>query len=416
MKILLINLFHYRRGGSEVVYFNTADLLRSHGHEVIFFSQRWPENVSCPQSIYFCKGIDANSPKLSDKIKGVVNYFYNGYAAKNLERLIKQERPDVAHIHLSWGALAPSILPVLKKYNIPIVDSVHEYRMVCPAYTFKNGKGQVCEDCYPGHYLNCIIKRCSKGNIIFSCIMTMEMYFRNVFFHPVKYIDAFIYVSKFCRDVHLKHDTQFKNCYYEALYNFRNFDVVEYRDSRISTYNNYYLYYGRLSFEKGLSTLIEAFSKLDNQQLKIVGTGPLKEEIEKKCNESHLNNIEFCGYKAGAELYDLVKRAKFVIVPSEWYENNPMTIVEAYSLRTPVIGAAIGGITEIIRDNVTGYLFVSGSIESLTDALNKSLCLGEDEYKKMKDNAERFSDDNFDSEVHYQKLIAIYKKVTNNVE
>lgn len=415
MKILLINNFHFRHGGSETVYFNTADVLRQNGHQVIFFSQKREKNIPCAQDKYFPEAIDLNSKGLK-KIKGLQHYFYNNDAVKSLDLLLKIEKPDIAHIHLFLGGLSSSILEVLKKNNIPVVNSVHEYRMVCPAYTFKNGSNQVCEKCGNGKFWHCITNRCSKGSLLLSSIMTAEMYYRNLLYHPTKYIDTFIFVSKFCKDIHLKYDKSFSNKNCVVLYNFCNSDVIEDINETIDTYSSYYLYYGRLSFEKGIVTLIEAFSKFPNLQLKIVGTGPEENTLKNKCIKDKLTNIEFCGFKKGKELYDIVQGAKFVCVPSEWYENNPMTIVESYSIQTPVIGAAIGGITEIVIHGKTGFLHKSGSINDLCKMLEISSSLKQDEYKNMKNEAFKFSNKNFNRENYYNQLIDIYQYTINKTK
>lgn len=408
MKVLLINNYHFRHGGSETVYFNTADILRQHGHEVIFLSQRRDSNVACDQSTYFSDAIDFQTNGLFKKIKGIKHYFYNNDAAKGLENLLKHETPDIAHLHIFLCGLTMSVVDVLKRHHIPVVNSVHEYRMVCPAYTFKDGNNSVCEDCGARGYWHCVKKRCCKGSLLLSWIMATEMFYRNRFHHPAKSIDAFIFVSKFCKDIHLKYDERFSNKMCEVLYNFRNSDVMENRDDTIETSNSYYLYYGRLSYEKGIKTLIDAFSVFPNERLIVVGTGPIEEDLKSYCVSNNVSNIDFLGFKSGMELYDLVRRARFVVVPSEWYENNPMTIVEAYSLRTPVIGAAIGGISEIIIDNVTGYLFKSGSKDDLVRVLSETLSLSKKNYMKLKKNAESFSDANFDQEIYYKKLMDIY--------
>ena len=414
MKILLINNYHFRHGGSETVYFNTANLMVEHGHEVIFFSQSRPDNIPCPQQDYFSEAIDVNTKGLLSKIKGVKHYFYNGQALHNLEKLLQTEKPDVAHIHIFLGGLTVSILDILKKYNIPIIHSVHEYRMVCPAYTFKNGYNKVCQACKGGHFWHCLVNKCSKRSRTLSLLMMAEMYYRNTFHHPTNYIDAFVFVSKFSKNIHLLYDAKFKEKKCFALYNFCNSDVIENKHKYINTYDSYYLYYGRLSYEKGLNTLIESFKSYPNLKLKIVGTGPIEEDLKQMCRLNRITNIEFLGYKKGKDLYDLVENAKFVCVPSEWYENNPMTIIESYSLSTPVIGAEIGGITEIIEDQNTGFLFESGSTTSLSNTLSKSNSLTLDEYNEMKINANQFALNNFDRNQHYNQLIEIYKMVIAN--
>ena len=411
MKILLINNFHYRLGGSETVYFNTADLLREHGHEVLFFSQTRKMNIACDQEDFFSEAIDFNSHGLVKKLKGVIQYFYNFNAARSLEKLILKEKPDVAHIHLLWGGLGGAILKELKKYNVPIVYSVHEYRMVCPAYTFKDGNNKVCELCGSGAYWHCLQKKCCKGDYLLSMIMALEMYFRNTFLHPAKYVDTFIFVSKFCKNIHLKFDKRFENTQSAVLYNFCNSDVLKYKNGMLDTYHNYFLFYGRLSFEKGIVTLIKAFSSFPHLNLKIVGKGPQEEMLKELCEKERITNVDFLGFKSGKELYDLVEKAKFVCVPSEWYENNPMTIVEAYSLNTPVLGADIGGISEIIIDGVTGFLHRSGSVNDISRKLSLISSLSELDYQRLKNSAFSFARDNFDRERYYEQLVNIYLKV-----
>ena len=409
MKILLIDNFHYRRGGAEVVYLNTADMLLEHGHEVVFFSQKWDNNIETNDIKYFPTGYSVQSAGFLNKLKCIRNYFYNLDAATCLENLIKIEKPDIAHIHLFWGGLSPSIYKTLKKHQIPIVHSVHDYRMVCPGYTFKNGNDEICEKCEGKKFYNCLLNRCSKGSFFMSALMTLEMYYRNSIHHPADFIDEFLFVSRFSRDKHLQFDEKFRKAKVDVLYNFTNSDVLNTRNSCLDTFGNYYLYYGRLSFEKGIDTLINAFCEYPNVKLKVVGTGPLEEQLKSKCKGCNANNIEFLGYKTGKELYDLVANAKFVCVSSECFENNPMTIVESYSLRTPVIGAAIGGITEIVVDGKTGFTFESGNVESLCAAIDKTLSVDKDTYKSMKQHAEDFASENFNPEKYCQKLIEIYK-------
>lgn len=408
MKILLINNYHYLRGGTESVYFNTAKLLTEHGHSVIFFSQRWEKNIPCEQEEYFPNGIAYDTTKITEKILGIRHYFYNHDAAEKLTLLLQKEQPDIAHTHLIWGALAPAILKVLHDHNIPIVSSVHEYRMICPAYTFKNGHNQICELCKSSFFYHCIRNKCADKSLLKSIMMASEMYIRNRYTHPCKYINSFIHVSQFCMDKHLEHDERFRNANNFVLYNFTNIQPLS--NLEINKEQQYYLYYGRLSQEKGIETLIKAFGQYPTLLLKIVGTGPLETYLKNYCSEHKLSNIHFLGFKQGNELTQLVQKAHFVCVPSEWYENNPMTIIESYTLGVPVIGAKIGGITEIIQHQKTGFLFNYGSCESLQQALQESINLSGQEYIKMKKNAQQFAFKAFNREEHFKTLIDIYEQ------
>ncbi|MCQ2137714.1 MAG: glycosyltransferase, partial [Bacteroidales bacterium] len=308
MKVLLINNFHYRKGGSETVYFNTGRLLEAHGHQVVWFSFEDEANLPCAQSDYFVK-------KSASTLGQMKDYFYNGKVRKALERLLEAEKPDIAHVHLLWGGMTPAIFDALRKYNVPLVHTVHDYRMVCPAYTFRNGAGEICEKCHAGSYISCISGRCSKGSLPQSAMMAAEMYSRGLFHSPVKNIDGFIFVSRFCEEKHIEHNKAFAKARRMVLYNSVDVDAPA-----SAARGDYFLYYGRLSYEKGVEDLIRAFSRQGAHKLKIVGTGPVEDSL--KALAAGAANIEFLGYRSGEPLFDLVRGCSFVIVPSRWYENN----------------------------------------------------------------------------------------------
>lgn len=400
MKVLLINNFFYRKGGSETVFFNTARLLEQAGHQVCFFSVAREENISSPFSKYFI----SDTTKAS-KVKGLLSYFYNKEAATKLEQLILEEKPDIVHSHLMWGCTAPAIFKVLKKYKIPLVHSVHDYRMVCPAYTFTSG-GAICDECKGKHFYKCATKRCSKGSLLMSTVMAAEMYFRNAFHNPAKNIKGLIYVSNFAKNIHEKYSPGFQKVTSIVLYN-----CSQKQDVGNKVRNDYYLYYGRLSHEKGVEIVIEAFKQLPQARLKIVGTGPNEKDLIQDAKGTM--NIEFLGFKSGEELHQLVRGAQFVIVPSQWYENNPMTIVESYSFGTPVIGSDLGGIPEIIEDGKTGYVFNHGNLESLITSIKRSEGLDDEEYKQMSERAVAFYYANFSEDNYADKLVDLYNGVLN---
>lgn len=403
MKVLLINNFFYRKGGSEAVFFNTADVLREAGHEVLFFSYEDEQNIHTEEHEYFIKRGGALG-KMRD-------FFSNPDAARKLDEVLIKEKPDIAHAHLFWGGISPSIFAVLKKHGVPFVHTAHDYRMVCPAYLLTDGKGQFCERCKGGKFYNCALHRCSKGSVVESLLMTMEMYYRNSKWHPAKMIDGIIFVSNFSKQKHLAFDKCFADAQTMVLYNCPGEKVKDSLDLNRDTFDGYYLFYGRLSDEKGVPTLQKAFEHFPQLKLKVVGTGPKEDEVKKYSSEKGLANIEFLGYKSGKDLFDLVAGAKYVCVPSECYENNPMTIVEAYSLSTPVIGAAIGGISEIVEDGKTGYMFESGNTESLIAAVGKAMSLGKGEYMMQKQKAYEFGKENFSREKHLEKLVGFYESL-----
>lgn len=411
MKLLEINVFNYRLGGSETVMLNTSDLFRKEGHEVIHFSLKWEKNVPCEQSKYFPESKETRKGLLKN-MKNILTYFYHNEARRKLDKLLADEKPDIAQIHLFWGQITPSVLPVLKKYNIPVIFTIHEYRMICPNYTFRNGKGEVCEQCEGKKYWKCITNKCCQDSYGLSTMMAAEMYFRNAFFNPVMYIDGLVYVSKFAKIQHEKFMPALKKKKNIVLYNLSDYI---YDEVNIPDVPHYYLYFGRLSYEKGIGTLVNAFINMPDKKLKIVGTGSETENLKKLVTESECKNIQFLGFKKDQELQELVRNAYFVIVPSEWYENNPMTIIESYSASTPVIGARIGGIPEIVVESETGFLFASGDQQELKLCINNAERLEQNVYMEMRRNALHFAGKYFNRNNYYSQLYRFFEDVFNSL-
>ena len=402
MKILLINNQHHRMGGAHAVYLSTAELLKKHGHGVFFFALKDEKMLSDEYANYFPKAIDYRRLSTLSKIKSVRSFIYNKEAYTKLNEYIKFIKPDIAHIHLFMGGLTVSILDAFKENNIPIVHTVHDYRLICPAYLFFNGENEICEKCRNNMYYQCIVNKCSENSLSQSTILALDAYVRKWVKNPYKYIDSLIFVSNFALRKHLEFGLSQK-IDSNVLYNF----IPELSECKPNNKKGkYYLYFGRLSREKGIMTLLEA-AKKTNINLKILGTGPLQQIITSQKS----NNIEILGYKKGNELIEIIKNASFIIVPSEWYENNPMSVIESYAYGKPVIGADIGGIPEIVEHNKTGYLFESGNIDALAEQIEIADNLSDKEYEVMSKNARQFADIHFNPENYIIELIKIYNKI-----
>jgi len=405
MKILQIDKYHYIKGGAETVFFNTIDLLEEKGHTTIPFCLKSTKNRPSIYEKYFVDYPELSESSVLTKIKKTPAFFYNKESARKLEQLILQEKPDIAHIHLLFNGISVSILPVLQKYKIPIVMTAHDHRLICPAYAFTNGKQELCEICKESkQYWRCITNKCSKGNLTNSILLSLDCYFREYFYPPIKLIDQFIFVSKFSQNKHFEANP----IYAEKSTHLYNFTPIV-QDGN-STKENYILYFGRISEEKGISTLIKAMKSFPHIHLKIAGTGPLLQKL----SADKTDNISFLGFKEGQELKELISKARFVVVPSECYENNPLTIIEAMTLSTPIIGSNIGGIPELIQSNITGYLFSPGSIEELTKVIDHAINLEPSKYQQMVKATKEYAFLNFSKEAHYTRLMNIYKSTIEN--
>jgi glycosyltransferase involved in cell wall biosynthesis len=403
MKVLQINKYFYPKGGSETVFFNTIQLLEQHGHTVVPFSMKDPKNRKSAYDAYFADYIEPAQSGLRTKIRQFTSFFYNRKAAAKLDRLIRDEKPDIAHIHLLFNSLSVSILPVLKKHRIPVVMTAHDHRLICPAYLFLDGKGRICERCRTGHYYHCLIRRCSRGKLLNSLMLALDSYFRKYIFPVDKYVDRFVFVGRFAYEKH----TAFSAKYRGKSVVLHNFTLIP--PKAASEKEDYLLYLGRISEEKGIPALMKAMESFPGVKLKIAGTGPLLESLKRQ----NRPDIEFTGFISGKKLYDCIRKARFIIVPSECYENNTLVIIEAYTLGTPAIGSRIGGIPEFIQDGVNGFLFEPFSAGQMKQTIQKALELSSGAYADMCSRAHDFAAENFTEEAYCRKLTALYNDVIN---
>lgn len=408
MRILQINNCHFRRGGADVVYLNTGNLLEKKGHDVFYFSSKSEKNYPVNTENFFVKPIDFFNRSLLSRAISFPRFLYSKEAKNKLGYLIKDCKPEIAHIHTYKGTLTPSILEVLKSLSIPIVISLHDYGFLCPHNLMLNGKMEICEKCVSGSSFNCFINKCNRNSSILSLVSTLEFIYHNSFYPYQKYFNKVIAVSKFGQLLHNK--SKKLNIKVQHLYNFfPNLQNTQINNSL----GEYFLFFGRLSKEKGTKTLINAWTKQSRKSiLKIVGTGELFNELYTQSRS--YDSIEILGFKHGRELNDLIYNASFIIVPSEWYENNPLAIIESYAMGKPVIGANVGGIPEIIKDGETGFLFEMKNADDLSDKISFAEDISEEAYRRMSESARLFAEVHFNPDLHYNELIKIYQETIEN--
>lgn len=405
MKILMVNKFFYIKGGSETYYFSLKELLEKNGHTVIDFSMKDEKNFESKYSKFFVNNVDYNKRQsFISKVKEAVKIIYSFEAKRKLEKLIKETKPDIAHLHIFQHQLSVSILDVLKKYNIPIVYTAHDLKMICPNYKMMT-HGKICEKCKSGKYSNCLKNKCVKDSTIKSAVAMSEAYI-NKYRNAYEKIDYIITPSKFYKDKFIEFGVN-KNKI-EHIPNFLNTKEIEYD---VLPKQDYFLYFGRLSEEKGIMTLIKAMEKTE-AILKIVGTGPLKEKIEIFIKENNYKNIELLGFKSGKELNTIVANAAAVILPSEWYENGPYSAIESLKLGKILIGSNLGGIPELIDGN--GYVFKNGDSKDLYEKIEGIIKLDKVSKEQMKDKSLEIFEKEYVSKIHYNKLIKIYRKLVKD--
>ncbi|MDD5527471.1 MAG: glycosyltransferase family 4 protein, partial [Patescibacteria group bacterium] len=395
--------YHYLRGGSERAYFDTARILAEQGNEVAFFSTKNPKNLPTVWSKYFVDAPDFADPSIGwlEKIKITFRLFYNFQAKRNLKKLIKEFQPDVAHLHNIYHHLSPSIIDTLKENKVPTVMTLHDYKLISPNYNLF-ARGKIWEASKPNKYWRCFSNRCVGDSYPKSLIAALESYFHQ-WLGVYEKINAFISPSNFLIKKFREFGFQEKISYLPNPF----FLPKMADESAIS--EKYILYYGRLSEEKGVEDLLAAYEKINSDVvLKFVGDGPEREKLGKKSKASG-KKIIFTGRLAGEELWRQVAKAELIVIPSRWFENAAYSAIEPMALGKIVLAASIGGLTELIQDGVTGFLFPSGNIDVLQQKIEYILAHPELKMAVGPRAAEKIAQKN-NPKIYYNSLLNIYRR------
>lgn len=398
MKILLVNKFHFLKGGSEKYYFELAKLLKNNGHEVAFFSMKDEKNIKTGDKEYFVKPIDLNN---GSKLKAL-NIIYSKENKKKMIEALKDFKPNIVHLNNFQRQLSASIINPIKKRNIPIVYTAHDMNAICPASAMLYN-GQICEDCINNGYKSCIQKNCIKNSKLKSVLGVLETKYYKIF-NVYKKIDCIISPSEFIKKQLIKGKLKYKEI--KVLHNF----VTE---SKVSGEldEGFVFYFGRLSIEKGILNVVKAIKNIEKGKLLIAGDGPERKNIIKFINDNNLNDrIKLLGYLNQEKIRDYIRKAKFIVVPSIWYENCPYSILETMEIGKPIIGSNIGGIPELIEDSKNGFLYEYTDINDLT---NKMKLLFEDEelVRKQSEMSKNIFKEKYSEEKYYDELMSVYKKL-----
>ena len=404
MHILFANNYHYLRGGSERVMFDEMAQLRAEGHCVSVFSRNHPDTIQSDDSDYFVSFKDMNTCGTLDKILWATTPIFNYEAKRGMKRMLKEKKPDLVHAHNIYNGLSTSILSAARAEGIPSVLTLHDYKLVCPSYVMVN-HGEICEKCMGGRFRHCLRNRCAKGGALGSVLFTIESYY-NLWLKKYLIPGFLISPSQFLKDKVIAGGYP-----EERIKHIVNaVDMQQYEPN--TTPGDYALYIGRLSHEKGIHTLLAAFHDID-VPLRIVGTGPEQIHVERYVEEHGLKHIRIEGYKKGSELRQLCRECAFSIIPSEWYENCPMSVIEMMAYGKPVIGSRVGGIPELIDDQQSGFLFDMGNEDQLREfatTLWNNRAKIESMGKYGREKAER----EYSLETHKQRLLTVYESAINH--
>ena len=458
MRILLVNKYFYCKGGAETYFFALAEGLRALGHDVAFFSMQHPNNESSYWSKYFVSEKDyVGDISAFKKVQEASTLIYSFEARRKFEALLEEFKPDVIHMNNVHRQLTLSILdaPYLKKHHVPVVYTAHDYILLCPAYTMVNGRGEVCDVCLDRRFMHATKNVCVKGSRAKSALATMEAEFLKLH-HSYDKIDLIVAPSEFMKSKLEEGGFAGKVV---ALQNFLTDSQMEMARKVANTHKledavdgkrPYFLFFGRLSKEKGILTLVRAFlkatgltapydstesegavrrtaesSKVANDKtflpsswdLHIVGDGPERPEIERlvaDAGSEAASRIQLLGYKSGEDLQREVGNARFSVLSSEWRENMPYSGLESLAAQTPVIGANIGGIPELVVEGETGFAFESGNVSDLTDSLIKASHVGENDYQIMQQACAKYVNERCEQSQYVRQLEDSYRRIARS--
>lgn len=405
MKILQVNKFYYPKDGVSNYLIGIEAKLRELGHEVRVFAMDNPKNLPSSEQKYFVSYISFDQPGLINSWRALTRIFYSREAARKFAALIKNFRPDIIHLHNIYHQISPSILRIAKKEKIPVIMHLHDYKLICPNYKLFT-QGNICQRCRGGKYYNCFWHKCLKNSYPKSLGGTLEMYFHHKLWKIYETgVKTFIAPSKFmkktCEDFGWSAD---KIVWLNNF--FKQPAEVNYPSEQTES-NNYLLYFGRLAEEKGVKVLLQALTK-NEENLKIVGEGPEElalKEMTKKLNLTE--RVEFTGFKSSLDLENIIKNAKAIIIPSVWYENMPLNLLESLAQGKIVIASNIGGIPEIIENGENGLLFKAGNEDDLVEKIKLLKTI---DYPRMA-RAAKETVKHLDIDTHIAALLKIYETV-----
>jgi len=403
-----VNKFWRVRGGSDRHVFELSRMLTERGHEIIPFAMEDPANEPSRYSTLFVSPVELSDPYRMPIWKriGVAKRILSSHEAANKITILSDlAHPDIAHLHNIYHQLSPSILKPLVERGIGTVMTIHDYKLLCPALRFYTN-GAVCEKCRPMHYSSCVAGRCVHGSRAASALCAVEMFVHDVTKAYTGRIDRFIAPSSFVAGKLLD-----RGLPPEQVTVIPNFvDNERWTPGDGDSDGDYIVFSGRLSHEKGVETLVRAMAGLPRIPLKIIGSGMLEANARQLARDLGAANIEFTGFKSEKEVRRLVRDSRFICTPSEWYENAPMSVLEAFACGKPAVASRIGGIPEMVRHGQTGLLTEPGDPESLRESIER-LWNDPVHAREMGTSARRLAETDYSPEAYYAKIIETYQQV-----
>jgi glycosyltransferase involved in cell wall biosynthesis len=389
MKVLLIHNFYKNPGGEDTHVIQMKNILEKKGHIVV---------------PYFMYSKDIDGYSIWQKTLLALKNVFSLRSYRKIIKLFKEENPDIAQVYNVTPLISPSVYFGLKEMNIPTIQIIQNFRYMCPNGLFLTRSGQTCEKCKNGNFINAIIRKCYRNSYLQTIAQSINLYSHRKLGTFSKKIDIFVTTSEFSRKKFIESGLS-----PNKIMTINGFiDVDDLEPSWDS--NNYAVYMGRLSQEKGIYTLLKAFKEISSLDLKIIGEGPIRKELESYVSKEGKKNIKFLGYIKGQKRFDILRRAKFMILPSECYDTFPFVVLESFALGTPVIGSKIGGIAEQIENGKNGLLFHPKDHFELQKEI-KTLIENPDLVHSMRKYARKSAEERYSQEVGYNHFMEVYSQL-----
>ena len=351
-KVLVVHNYYQIPGGEDTVVANEIKLLEDHGHEVLLYSRNNTELKT------FSK---------VQKLLLPITTVFNPKTYKEVKKIIKEKNIDIVHVHNTLNLVSPSVYYAARSCKVPIVQTIHNFRLLCPAATLYRD-GHICEECLQKGILCSLKYNCYRGSKLqtLACVLTSKIHRAMGIYKKINYICLTEFNKNKLLEINNGKRKKLilpKQVYVKPNFTFEELDCSNAEDGK------YYLFVGRVEKIKGMDVLIEAFSNLPEETIVIAGKGTELEYYQEQMVQRNLKNVSFLGFQKKEQVQELMKNAKAMIVPSQWYEGFPMTIVEALSAGTPVIGADIGNISSLVKQGVNGWKFKYDSPQELVNAI-----------------------------------------------
>jgi glycosyltransferase involved in cell wall biosynthesis len=405
MRILLVNKYYYLKSGTERYLFNLKRLLEAEGHTVAVFAMQHPRNQPATYARHFVPCVDFHDMRGLAYLRVAWRVIWFPGAAQRMAHVLDEFRPDVVHLLNIYHHLSPSILVPIAERDIPAVQTLNDYKLICPNYLLYT-EGAPCTRCHNHRYVQALLHRCLHGSLAWSALAAVEMTVHKFWRIYERHVRVFIAPSAFVQTT-----AQTFGLPSSQLAQLPYFLFAEHFKPSGAD-NAYFAYVGRLSYEKGLLTLLRAMRQVPQAKLWIVGEGPRRPVLEQMADQWKLTNVHFAGYLVGDALEQALAGARFTVLPSEWYEVFGQSILESFAVGKPVVVARIGGMPELVEEGVDGLLFQPGAEDELAVCLRR---LWDDPHraKEMGLNGQRKVLARYDAGMHYAELLPLYERLVN---